>query len=259
MAAVVSESHRVVSSLSKQGAPETEATPAPLSLVSTRARVRWALSRSARCLALVIAFCAAACLIGLSPVNTRFENSSGGTEVFVYTDHLQSKIVMPVKCSSLDWGRAFPPDHFAAANEAEYEYLAFSWGDREFSLNTPAWGDANWFTALKAVLVPTDAAMRVERCPKPEKSPGYRRITLSNKEYSLLTRHVIDSFDHAPGGKVRRLDGRSAQGQIAYYQANGKFYFLNTGNNWTGACLKRAGVRTGMWTPFTVGLAQVSD
>ncbi|MEQ8790281.1 MAG: DUF2459 domain-containing protein [Pirellulaceae bacterium] len=209
------------------------------------------------------AFFGAACLVGLSPVNTQFQNAPGGTEVFVYTDHLQSKILLPVRTKMIDWNRHFPQGTFENVGDEksyvgdEKSYLAFSWEDRDFALNTPTWNDTQCSTALRAAFVPSEAVMHVQRCERPEARPGFRRVLLDNRQYGDLSQQIMNSFDVGADRKPRQIASRDSSD--VFFAAHGVFYFLNTGNNWTGACLKKCGVQTGMWTPFTVGLAQVSE
>jgi uncharacterized protein (TIGR02117 family) len=233
-------------------------SPEPIDLTSSRSRAIWFVRRAGRCLALVFAFYGAACLIGLSPVNTQFENSPGGAEVFVYTDHLQSKILLPANSPIANWANYFPSEDFTAADR-EQQYIAFSWEDRAFAVETPSWQDANCLTALRAALLPTKSVMRVEFCERPQDQSGCRRVRLSTKQYVILTQQITSSLDCETNRKPKRVQSDAAGPSTAFYEAHGLFYFLATGNNWTGTCLKRAGVQTGMWTPFSVGVAQVTE
>jgi uncharacterized protein (TIGR02117 family) len=236
--------------------PATAATP--LTFVSTRGRVKWLVWRAARCLALVAAFYLVACLIGLSPVNSEFRQPTTGTEVFIYTDHLQSKILLPAKTISVDWRSNLASGHFPQT-DPDHDYVAFSWEDRDFALNTPNWSAVDGLTAAQAVLLPSEAVMHVEFRQRPEAAPGYRKIVLDTQQHATLAHQISRSFRRDRARKLQAIEGASHGSHDAFFQANGTFYFLNTGNNWTGTCLKRSGIRTGMWTPFTVGLAQVSE
>jgi uncharacterized protein (TIGR02117 family) len=233
-------------------------SPEPINLTSPRGRAIRFLRRAARCLALVVAFYGAACLVGLSPVNTQFENSAGGIEVFVYTDHLQSKVLVPYRSAVGAWEGSFPREDFTAVDR-EQKYIAFSWEDRAFALETPTWQDAHCLTALRAALLPTKSVMRVEYCERPQDRSSCRRLLLSTKQYLILSQQIANSLDRGINHKPKRIEGAPAGPSAGFYEAHGRFYFLATGNNWTGACLKRAGVRTGMWTPFSVGVAQVTE
>lgn len=230
----------------------------PIELPSARRRAIQFIRRGVRCLALVLAFYGAACLIGLSPVNTHFKNAAGGVEVFVYTDPLQSKILVPARSTSSNWEVFFPREEFPGA-ESGQTYLAFSWEDRQFALNTPTWRDANYVTALRAGLLPTESVMRVEYCERPQEQSGCRRMVLDAQQYSVLSQQILASLEHRADHKLQRVQGAADGSRGGFYEAHGLFYFLSTGNTWTGACLKRAGVRTGMWTPFSVGVAQVTE
>jgi uncharacterized protein (TIGR02117 family) len=251
---VLALSSRAIKSVTTAAPVESAA---PLELVSTRARAKWLAWRTARCLALMGAFYIAACLIGLTPVNSEFRQPAVGTEVFIYTDHLQSKILMPVESDNFNWHSSLRLEDFPQTNP-EHDYVAFSWGDRDFSLNTPSWSDADGLRALQAVFLPSEAVMHVEFRQRPEEAAGYRKIVLDAHQQSMLANQIQSSFRLNDKRKLSVIEGASIGSHDAFFEANGTFYFLNTGNNWTGTCLKRAGVRTGMWTPFTIGVAQAS-
>jgi len=236
----------------------TSNSPEPIDVTSSRSRAIRFVRRAGRCLALVVAFYGAACLVGLSPVNTRFENWPGGNEVFVYTDHLQSKIVVPSRTPLANWENYFPSQDFTAVDRRQ-QYVAFSWEDRAFALETPSWQDTNCLTALRAALLPTKSVMRVEFCERPQDHSRCRRLLLNNKQYLILSQQITNSLDCETDRQPKRVQGDAAGTSTAFYEAHGLFYFLATGNNWTGTCLKRAGVQTGMWTPFSVGVAQVTE
>jgi len=41
------------------------------------------------------------------------------------------------------------------------KYISFGWGDKEFYLNTPTWGDLTFGTAFKALFLKSESAMHV--------------------------------------------------------------------------------------------------
>ena len=40
-----------------------------------------------------------------------------------------------------------------------------------------------------------------------------------------------------------------------FYESRGSYSMFFTSNNWVGRALKKAGLRTGLWTPLTFGIA----
>jgi uncharacterized protein (TIGR02117 family) len=197
-----------------------------------------------------------ACLIGLIPVNRAFRHADDGIEIFVYADEAHSEIIAPATTDAVNWRERFPPGDFRAFDERA-DFVAFGWGDHDFFLQTPRWTDLKLGTTLKAMLIPTRTVMHVSLLHRPAEGKYCRRVVLSAEQYRRLCRHIEGSFQEDARGRLFPIDDSGYGDVDTFYLARGKYSFLNTCNNWTGRGLKRAGVRTGLWTPYTVGLAQV--
>jgi uncharacterized protein (TIGR02117 family) len=217
--------------------------------------VRWLRIAGLLLLAVLISYLLA-CLVGLVPVNRDFRDATGGVEVFVYADHVHSEILVPLQAEGFDWRGQFPADDFVSV-DPRAEFLAFGWGDRDFYIETPTWSDASPATTLKAVIVPTRTVMHVTYRRRPTTAKNYRRCVLNVEQYAQLRRHIRQTFATDSQGRLLPLPETGYGSQDAFYEARGRYFFLNTCNHWTGRGLKRAGVRTGLWTPFAYGLAQV--
>lgn len=88
-------------------------------------------------------------------------------------------------------------------------------------------------------------------------------LTYSCRLYGLPSYPSGSLVNHLPNCRWRylfRLICSSVSGGHGYgladtfYAAKGTYSLLYTCNNWTGDALKAAGVRTGWWTPFPMGL-----
>ncbi len=207
------------------------------------------------CLAATVLY-ASAILIGLIPVNRGFRNAEQGIEVFVYADRAHSEIVVPAQTEMVDWREHCPPGDFRVIDEG-MEYMAFGWGDRDFYIQTERWSDLRWGTTLKAMLLPTRTIVHVARCRRPQPSKWYRRVVLNREQYERLSRHIWTSFRLDETQRPSLIADTAYGDYDAFYEARGKYFFFNTCNSWTGRGLKRAGVRTGLWTSFAWGLLQV--
>jgi len=199
-----------------------------------------------------------AVLIGLIPVNRGFHNAETGIEVFVYADQAHSEIFVPADTAAVDWRQRFPARDFGSFDERS-DYVAFGWGDRDFYIQTERWSDIKLGTTLKAMLVPTRTVMHVHWCHRPHDSVRCRRVVLTVQQYERLSRHIWTSFQTDAGGRPAPIKNAAYGKNDAFYRARGRYFFLNTCNNWTGRGLKRAGVRTGLWTPFAMGVLRVAE
>jgi uncharacterized protein (TIGR02117 family) len=197
-----------------------------------------------------------ACLVGLLPVNRGFRNADAGIEIFVYADEAHSEIIVPTVTETVNWRERFSPRDFRAFDDRA-EFVAFGWGDHDFFLQTPRWADLKLGTTLKAMLIPTRTVMHVSLLGRPGEGKYCRRVVLTADRYQHLCEHIEGSFEEDAAGRFRPVTNSGYGDRDTFYLARGKYHFLNTCNNWTGRGLKKAGVRTGLWTPYTVGLAQV--
>jgi uncharacterized protein (TIGR02117 family) len=214
----------------------------------TRARTKlgclWRVIRTALAgfLAALVVY-ALACLIGLIPINRGFRNADAGIEVFVYADEAHSEIIVPAVTEIIDWRERFSPEDFRAYHD--------------FFLQTPRWADLKPGITLRAMLIPTRTVMHVSLLHRPAEGRYCRRIVLTVDQYQRLCDHIRESFMEGNGGQLFPIANSGYGDRDTFYLACGKYTFLNTCNNWTGRGLKKAGVRTGLWTPYTLGLAQV--
>ena len=222
---------------------------------------RWTWRITQPVLVLLLAF-GGAVLIGLVPVNRDFENADEGIEVFVYVDNAHSKIVVPVRTEVRDWRPLFSTSDFAGLVGDE-NYIAFGWGDREFFLHTRQWEDLQPDLTAWAMLWPTNTVMHVTMKTRPQSS-YYRMVTITPEAYAKMVEFIDASFvfDGSPqlgGVRPRLIPGCGYNHDDAFYEANGTYSLLYTCNAWAGDALEVAGVRTGCWTPFPVGVLQVEE
>jgi uncharacterized protein (TIGR02117 family) len=210
----------------------------------------------ARLILTFVGCCALAVVIGLMPVNRGFRNANSGVEIFVYADAVHSGVVVPLSNATIDWRRHFPVGHFRSP-DAQADLVAFGWGDRKFFLETPRWSDLRADTAALAVVVPTRTAMHVQFRHRSKLTKRDRRVLLSQSQYERLIAHILESFRRDANGEFVWIAGSGYGDRDTFYEARNRYFFANTCNNWTGLALKRAGVCTGLWTPFAIGLAQV--
>jgi uncharacterized protein (TIGR02117 family) len=74
---------------------------------------------------------------------------------------------------------------------------------------------------------------------------------LTDAAYRRLARHIMQSFDLDAQGRSKPLLGRGYGPADIFYEARGSYNAYRTCNEWTGEALRAAGVRTGIWTPFS--------
>jgi uncharacterized protein (TIGR02117 family) len=198
---------------------------------------------------LFILFYAVMCGIGTIPVNRDFQEHDDGVEIFVWASDIHADLILPVNNDVIDWSALFPAEHFEADNPRG-SHVAIGWGDRRFYLYTPEWSDLKASTAFNALFLPSSTVMHVSHTYRPSLSEHCRRICLSGEQYRRLAEYIRESFRQGPDHRFVLIPGYAYTEKDAFYEAHGHYHIFNTCNNWTGAALRKAGAKTGLWTPF---------
>jgi uncharacterized protein (TIGR02117 family) len=196
----------------------------------------------------VAGYFAAAQLINLMPVNSNWSPSEGGVDAYIASNGVHTDFVLPVTSASIDWRERIPLRHFSAPG-VDINYIVLGWGDRDFYINTPRWEDLKAGTALRAGLGINPSVVHVTYIRELGQLRDVRPLPLSVAEYERLRDYLLDSFKYQDGA-VMPLAGFSYGARDAFFEARGSYNLFRTCNEWTGAGLRAAGVRTGLWTPF---------
>ncbi|WNO54437.1 TIGR02117 family protein [Stakelama saccharophila] len=198
---------------------------------------------------LCLAYGLAGLVGGAIPVNTGRVAPERGIRVYVADNGIHTDIVLPVTAGGNDWRDLLRPEDLADPRYAAHPYVAFGWGDRAFYVGTPTWSDLDLATVLRAATGSDDTVLHVEHVPRPLAGPDIRALTLRPDEYRRLVRYVRASFRVGADGRAGSVRGYGPHD--AFYDARGHYDAVHTCNEWTGRALRRAGVRTGWWTPFS--------
>jgi uncharacterized protein (TIGR02117 family) len=187
---------------------------------------------------------------GLVPANAGWNEAQSGVRIFVRTNGVHTWIVVPKVAAGIDWTPIVPAAHIEDPRYARGSHIAIGYGNRDFYLNTPTWGDLSLRTAAAAAFGGGPSLVHVEHEHDPRPDEYQQPITLSVEEYRKLAGHIRQSFDLA-GGRSKPLLGRGYGTADIFYEARGPYNAYRTCNEWTGEALRAAGVRTGIWTPLS--------
>jgi uncharacterized protein (TIGR02117 family) len=218
-------------------------------------RITRALSRVfGRCLALLLAipllYLLGALIGGLIPSNPRWRQPARGITIFVQSNGVHSWISVPTITAGMDWRPLVPARHIREPRYAG-DYVAFGYGNRDFYLNTPAWKDLSVLRALQAILGSGPSLVHVYHERKPLPASGQRPIVLTGDQYRRLSAYIASSFDRDRAGRTIPLISRGYGESDVFYEGSGSYNGFYTCNQWTGSALRAAGVRVGLWTPFS--------
>ncbi len=200
--------------------------------------------------ALPFAWLVAGAIGGAIPANAGWRPPARGVTIWVESNGVHTAIIMPKQAAGIDWRRLARPEDLADPRHAAWDHIAIGWGERKFYLETPTWAQVRPATLLAAAIGSDDTLVHIEHLPRPVAGDGVRALVLRPAEYRRLAHYIAASI--APGGE--RLHGYA--GYDAFYGGRGRYDAIRTCNDWTGAALRHAGVRMGLWTPFPATVMQ---
>jgi uncharacterized protein (TIGR02117 family) len=223
---------------------------------ATTERGRWGRARrfALRALLVVLAPFAfwglAAVTLPRISVNDDWAPPTSGIEVGVLSNGVHTDFVLPVRAAGVDWAQFFALDELHGTDSG-FEWVAVGWGDRRFYLETPTFADLKASTAFAALSGIGSTALHVTWLHSgPYSADNERSFVLSEAQYLALCEYVRSSFARDAALLPRRIEHPGYMARDHFYEAVGSYSAIQTCNEWTGAGLRRAGVRTGVWTPF---------
>ena len=220
--------------------------------IANRRRILvWLLRGVAGIVSLPLLYLLAALLLGAVPANVAFnEAGEEGVTIFVMSNGVHTWIVMPKVNQDMDWRLYAQPQHLRDPRWGNADHVAIGYGNRDFYLNTPTWGDLTIRRAFAAFFGGGPTLLHVVHVNHPEPNPDMRPIRISHDQYRRLAGYIQNRFHLDDGGRPIPLIGRGYGPDDIFYEANGGYSFILTCNEWTGRALRQAGVRTGLWTPL---------
>lgn len=216
---------------------------------SRRRFVRGTAAVLAGLVAIPLLYFLAAAIGYLVPANGDWRQARAGVTIFIQTNGVHTWVMVPKVSADMDWRPLARPEHLKDARYAAGNYIAIGFGNRDFYLNTPTWGDLSLKTAAAAAVGGGPSLMHVDHFWNPKPLDYQRPIRLSREQYRRLARYLLASFEYRDGQWIP-LIGRGYGPSDAFYESRRPYNFTRTCNEWTGEALRAAGVRTGSWTPL---------
>lgn len=131
-------------------------------------------------------------------------------------------------------------------------YVAIGWGDKGFYLHTPSWAELKVSTALKAAFLPSETLMHLSFYG--QIGSNWKEIPLSEQQMRGLQKFVMQSFKKDSKGGFQLLKGAGFTSNDFFYKAVGHYTCFYTCNVWVNQALKKAAVKTAIWSPFDKGI-----
>jgi len=191
-------------------------------------------------------YVAVACALVFLPANAKPPAEPATVEAWVLSNGVHTDLVFPVRSATVDWLQLFPLSDFKAP-PPDAEFVAIGWGDREFYLHTPTWGDLTAARAFGALSGGNRSLLHVTYLQRAQLRRGAYKLPLSQPQYAQLVAYVRATL---PSGRATPIAGAHYASDDAFYEAQGSYHLFETCNTWTGRGLRQAGVTVSRWTPF---------
>ncbi|WP_294304421.1 TIGR02117 family protein [uncultured Chryseobacterium sp.] len=205
-------------------------------------------------LGIIVLYVAAGYFLPFIEVSTKDDGQKKEIPIYIYTNGVHTDIVMPVKNDLHDWSTKIPFVN-TKSKETDYRFVGIGWGDKGFYLDTPTWADLKFSTAFKAAFWLSESAMHCTYYKEMKEGEDCKKIMISRNQYKNLVKFVDEKFDKDTSGNYILVPTDAVYGNNdAFYDARGKYSFLDTCNTWANNALKAAGQKAAWWTPSDYGI-----
>jgi len=205
-------------------------------------------------LGIIVVYVAAGYFLPLIEVPAKDDGQEKEIPIYIYTNGVHTDIVMPVKNDLHDWSTKIPFGN-TKSKETDYRFVGIGWGDKGFYLDTPTWADLKFSTAFKAAFWLSESAMHCTYYKTMKEGEDCKMIMVSRNQYKDLVKFVDEKFDKDTNGNYILVPTNAVYGNNdAFYDAIGKYSFLDTCNTWANNALKAAGQKAAWWTPSDYGI-----
>ncbi|HTE24035.1 TIGR02117 family protein [Flavitalea sp.] len=180
--------------------------------------------------------------------------ASDDVTIYIKTNGVHADLVVPVKHPQMDWSTQVKFSN-TVLNDSTMKWLALGWGDKGFYLQTPTWADLKFSVAFKAAFGLSTTAIHATFYKNLTESKSCKKINISEEQYQVLTKYLLDSFQKDSTGQVKFINTTAKyNNRDAFYEANGKYSLFKTCNTWANTGLKISGQKSCFWTAFDTGI-----
>ena len=203
---------------------------------------------------IVVLYAALGYLLPFIEVSAKDDGQKKEVPIYIYTNGVHTDIVMPVKNDLQDWTAKIPFNN-TKSKQIDYSYVGIGWGDKGFYLDTPTWADLKFSTAFKAAFWLSESAMHCTYYKEMKEGSDCKKIMISRDQYQKLLQFIENKFDRDEKGNFVLIPTNAVYSDNdAFYDAKGKYSFLDTCNTWANDALKAAGQKAALWTPTDSGI-----
>ena len=198
-------------------------------------------------------------LIPFIKVDAEATSDPKTVDIYIYTNGVHTDLVVPVKNQIMDWSKEISFEN-TVSKKTGFNYVGIGWGDKGFYMDTPTWADLKFSTAFKAAFWLSESAMHCTFYEKMIEGKDCKKISLTENQYRKLVSFIREKFDRNASGETILIKTDAVYDvNDAFYEAKGRYSFLDTCNTWVNEGLKKAGQKAALWTPTDFGIFQHYD
>lgn len=188
-----------------------------------------------------IAYIIIALLLTSITVERSANEENRNQQIYLNTNGIHLDIIIPIKNT----------DSLVLAGikyNANEKYLSFGWGDENFYIHTPTWGDLTFSNAFKAMFLKSSTLMHVTRYN--QKQSDWIAVKINEAELSKLNNYLLNTFDTNESGTKIILENKGYYSNDDFYKAIGNYTCFKTCNSWVNIGFKESALKSCLWTPF---------
>ena len=190
------------------------------------------------------------------PFNSDWREPDRGIPIFVETNGVHVSLIMPMAAAGEDLSDLIRPEHLA--NRDLYgTHAMIGWGHSRVYRNARTWGDVQSGDIGSAIIGSNDTTLHIYHLIDPRPAPHRKRFLVSQREYRSIIASIRSTFRLTADGQSKAYPAYGPDN--LFYDGKGHYSAYTTCNEWTGAVLRKAGVRIGIWTPMPGGVMRWFD
>ena len=196
-------------------------------------------------IAILIGYLLIAIILSIFSVHPPQPDCGQKEEIYITSNGVHLDIIVPIELldDSIKFDLQIPDG---------VHYLSFGWGDKGFYLETPAWSDLKLKTALRALFLKSETVIHLSWYYR--LSSNWHKLEICSGQRQLLLDYILESFERNNEGQIIELKNSGYTNQDTFYEAVGSYSCIYTCNNWVNEGLKRAKIKTSVWSPFDYGV-----
>lgn len=190
------------------------------------------------------------------PANRESREPERGIPIFVESNGVHVSLIVPISAAGEDLSDLIRPEHLADPN-LYGSHAMIGWGHGRVYRNARTWDDVKSGDIGSAIIGSNETTLHVYHLVDPRPAPHRKRFLVSQQAYQSIIGSIRSTFRLTAQGQSTAHPAYSADN--LFYDSIGHYSAYTTCNEWTGAVLRNAGIRMGIWTPMPGGVMRWFD